>query len=115
MGFIKSVNSDKLVVACGNADDENSEDLTGLTWKECHDHLVMSALGAGEKSMCVTHLLTPHYRALPTGLSARRARPAELFLICLKIVSDFKELTAEQHQRVAVSDSSGCYELMGIQ
>lgn len=94
MGFIKSVDSGKLVVAYGNADDENSEDLTGLTWKECHDQLVMSALGAGEKIICVTHLLTPHYRALPTGLSTRRERPAELFLIHVKIVSDFQELTA---------------------
>ena len=50
-------------MASRNADDEDSEALTGLDWKECHDRLAKSALGAGEGSMCVTHLLTLQYTA----------------------------------------------------
>lgn len=50
-------------MASRNADGEDSEDLTGCNWKECHDQLVESALGAEEGSMCVMHLLTLHCMA----------------------------------------------------
>lgn len=43
--FIKSVNSDKLVVASRNANDMDSEASNVLNWKGYHDQLVMSALG----------------------------------------------------------------------
>ena len=79
------MNSDKSVVASRNADDGNSEALTGLHWKECHDQLVMSALGAEEESMCIMHLLTLHCRVLPPGLSTKRDRPAELVLIHVRL------------------------------
>ena len=97
-GFIKPVNPDKLVMVSRNADDEDSEILTGLTWKECHDQLVMSALRAEEGSICVKHLLTLHCRVLPPGLNTMRDRPAELFLIHVRTVSDFKEVRAQRHQ-----------------
>lgn len=72
-------------MASRHADDEDSEDLTGLNWKECHDQLVMSDLGAEEGSMCAMHLLTLHCRVLPPGLSTKRDRPAELVLIHVRL------------------------------
>lgn len=70
-----------MVVASRNADDEDSEALTGLKWKERHDQLVKSALGAGEGSMCVMHLLTLHY-------TAQRGRDLQgCFLLRLSLTS----------------------------
>lgn len=70
-------------MAFRNADGEDSENLTGCNWKEYHDQLLESALGAEEGSICVMHLLTLH-------CMTQRG----LLLIHGKIVSDFKESRA---------------------
>lgn len=62
-----------------------------------------------------------HAFADPAPGSTARERPAGLCLIHVKMVSDFKERKVQQNQQglilwhwVAVSDSSGCEELLGL-